>query len=51
MTIGQLNKAKNTSVKMDKRLERFQGKVLFPQKLAQANKTLSKVGLPSLPKK
>lgn len=51
MDIKQLNKAKIPIVKIDKRLEKFRGKVLFPQKLEQANKTLSKVGLPTLPKK
>jgi len=47
----QLNKAKIPIVKIDKTLEKFHGKVLFPEKLAEANKTLSKVGLPTLPKK
>ncbi len=51
MTIEQLNKAKTPIVKIDKSLEKFQGKILFPEKLAQANKTLAKVGLPNLPKK
>lgn len=51
MTIEQLNKAKIPIVKIDKSLEKFHGKVLFPEKLEQANKTLAKVGLPTLPKK
>ncbi len=51
MTIKQLNKAKIPVVKIDKNLEKFHGKVLFPKKLEEANKTLSKVGLPDLPKK
>lgn len=51
MTIEQLNKAKIPIVRIDKRLERFHGKVLFPDKLEQANKTLAKVGLPNLSKK
>ena len=51
MKIEQLNAAKIPIVKINKRLERFRGKVLFPEKLVQANKTLSRVGLPALPKK
>ncbi len=51
MTIEQLNKAKIPIVKIDKSLEKFHGKILFPEKLVQANKTLAKVGLPNLPKK
>lgn len=51
MTIEQLNKGKIPIIKIDKNLERFYGKVLFPEKLKQANDTLSKVGLPPLPKK
>lgn len=51
MTIEQLNKAKIPIVKIDKGLEKFHGKTLFPEKLAEANKTLSRVGLPKLPQK
>lgn len=51
MTIEQLNKGKIPIIKIDKNLERFYGKVLFPKKLAQANNTLSKLRLPALPKK
>lgn len=36
MTIEQLNKAKIPIVKIDKGLEKFHGKVLFPEKLKQA---------------
>ena len=46
MKIDELNKAKIPIVKIDKRLERFRGKVLFPEKLAKANEILSKVGIP-----
>jgi hypothetical protein len=35
-------------VKIDKRLERFRGRVLFPEKLAQANEILLRVGLPKV---
>ena len=46
MKIDELNKSKIPIVKLDKRLERFRGKVLFPEKLAKANEILSKVGIP-----
>ncbi|MDQ3192088.1 MAG: DUF4197 domain-containing protein [Bacteroidota bacterium] len=39
---------KTPIVKIDKRLEKFRGKILFPEKLEQANETLRKVGLPKL---
>ena len=48
MKIEELNKTKTPIVKIDKKLERFRGKVLFPEKLAEVNKILSKVGLPEL---
>ncbi len=51
MKIEQLNNAKIPIVRINKRLEQFKGKVLFKEKLEQANKTLAKVGLPDLPKK
>jgi hypothetical protein len=48
MKIDELNKAKIPIVKIDKKLERFRGKVLFPEKLAKANEILSTVGMPNL---
>ena len=48
MKIKQLNQAKIPIVKIDKKLERFRGKVLFPEKLKKANEILSRVGLPKL---
>ncbi len=51
MTIEQLNKAKVPIIKLNKDLEKFHGKVLFPEKLEGANKTLSEVGIPKIPKK
>jgi len=48
MKIKQLNKAKIPIVKIDKKLERFRGKVLFPEKLEKANEILSRVGLPKI---
>jgi len=47
--IENLNKAKIPIVKIDKKLERFRGKVLFPEKLEKANEILKRVGLPKLP--
>ncbi len=46
MNISELNKAKVPIVKIDKSLERFRGKVLFPEKLELANKLLANVKLP-----
>jgi hypothetical protein len=51
MIIEKLNQSKIPIVKIDKRLERFRGKVLFPEKLEKANEILNRVGLPKLPKK
>jgi len=48
MKLEDLNKSKVPIVKIDKKLERFRGKVLFPEKLEQANTILKKVGLPDL---
>jgi len=49
MKIEELNKAKVPIVKINKRLERFRGKVLFPEKLSMANKLLANAKLPALP--
>lgn len=49
MKIDELNKAKIPIIKIDKRLERFRGKVLFPEKLALANKMLANAKLPKIP--
>ena len=46
MTIQDLNKAKLPIVTIDKSLERYQTKVLFQEKLDNANEVLKKVGLP-----
>ncbi len=46
MSIEDLNKAKIPIVKIDKKLEKFKGKILFPKKLAMANELLSKAKLP-----
>jgi len=51
MKIEELNKAKVPIIKIDKSLERFRGKVLFPEKLEMANKMLQNAKLPELPAK
>jgi hypothetical protein len=48
MKIDDLNNAKIPVVKINKKLEEFRGKVLFPQKLALANEMLLKAKLPSI---
>ena len=35
---------------IDKKLERFKGKTLFPEKLARANEIIAKYGLPDIKK-
>ena len=45
-TLEKLNKAKIPIIVIDKRLEQYRDKVLFPEKLATANKILARVGLP-----
>jgi hypothetical protein len=46
MNINELNKKKIPIVKIEKSLDKFKGKVLFPAKLKQANEILKRVGLP-----
>ncbi len=46
MKVEDLNKAKIPVVKINKKLEEFKGKILFPEKLDLANKMLEKVKLP-----
>ena len=48
MTIKELNKRKTPIVVIDKSLERYKGKILFPEKLAKANAALKKIGLPQI---
>ncbi len=45
-TIEKLNKSKTPIIPIDKRLEKYRGKVLFPEKLARANAIISKSGIP-----
>lgn len=51
MTIEELNKRKTPIVIIDKSLEKYKGKILFPEKLAKANEVLKKIGLPKLTNK
>lgn len=51
MTIEELNKQKTPIVVIDKSLEKYKGKNLFPEKLAKANDVLKRVGLPKIQKK
>jgi len=46
--IEKLNESKVPIVPIDKRLEKYRGKVLFPEKLAKANEILAKATLPKL---
>ena len=46
MSIKQLNKSKTPIVKVNKALDKLAEKVLFPEKLEQANRILKTVGLP-----
>ena len=50
MTIKELNKRKTPIVAIDNTLDKYVGKVLFPDKLAKANETLKRIGLPKLKK-
>ncbi|MDX9789214.1 MAG: hypothetical protein WCY89_12600 [Flavobacteriaceae bacterium] len=43
---NELKKRKTPIVKIDKSLDKFDDKVLFPEKLEKANAMLKKVGLP-----
>ncbi|GHT21951.1 hypothetical protein FACS189430_02970 [Bacteroidia bacterium] len=46
--IKQLNEKKIPIVKIDKKLEQFKNKVLFPQKLEMANHILANTKIPVL---
>ena len=48
MKIDEFNKSKIPLVKIDKRLNRFKGKVLFKEKLDKANKLLENAELPKI---
>lgn len=46
--IEKLNKSKLPIIPIDKSLEKYRGKVLFPKKLEKANEILAKSKLPKL---
>lgn len=46
--IEKLNKSKLPIIPIDKNLEKYRGKVLFPKKLERANEILAKSKLPEL---
>jgi hypothetical protein len=48
MTIKELNKRKTPIVIIDNSLEKYKGKVLFPEKLEKANEVLRTIGLPKI---
>ena len=48
MNVTELNQAKIPLVKINKKLQEFKGKILFPKKLELANEMISKAKLPNL---
>ncbi|NEW81188.1 MAG: hypothetical protein GZ094_02325 [Mariniphaga sp.] len=50
MNINEIDMKKRPVVLIDKSLDFFNDKVLFPEKLAKANEMLRKVGLPKINK-
>ena len=50
MDINELNESKIPLVKIDKKLNKLKGKVLFKEKLDMANKLLENATLPDIPK-
>jgi hypothetical protein len=51
MRVKEINTKKKPIVLVDKSLDFFNDKVLFPKKLEKANEMLKKVGLPKLSRK
>lgn len=47
-TIKELNEKKIPVVRIDKSLDKYDKTVLFPKKVAKANKMLKEIGLPKL---
>lgn len=47
MSVKELNRTKTPLVKIDKNLDKFKGKVLFPKKLALAEELLQRAKFPS----
>jgi hypothetical protein len=50
MDIKNINTKKKPVVLIDKSLDFFNDKILFPQKLEKANQMLKKIGLPKIQK-
>ncbi|WP_375560442.1 hypothetical protein ACE193_22555 [Bernardetia sp. OM2101] len=48
--IEELNNSKIPIIVIDKKIERFKGKTLFPEKLERANEIIAKYGLPDIKK-
>ena len=48
MKVDEFNKSRIPLVKIDKKLNRFKGKVLFKKKLDRANKLLENADLPKI---
>ena len=46
--IEKLNKSKTPIVKINKSLDKYAKKVLFPDKVEEANRILKNIGLPKL---
>lgn len=46
--ITELNKKKISIVRIDRSLNKYEEVVLFPKKVAKANKMLKEIGLPKL---
>jgi hypothetical protein len=50
-TMHKVSKKKVPAVRIDPSLDKYEGVVLFPEKLAKANEELKKSGFPAIPKK
>ncbi len=50
MDINKINTKKKPVVLIDKTLDFFNDKILFPKKLEKANEMLKKIGLPKIQK-
>ena len=50
-TMHEINEKKVPAVRIDPSLNKYDNIVLFPDKLAKANKKLKKSGFPNLPDK
>ena len=46
MNIKELNKSKTPIIRIDKSLDKYDGKILFPESLEKTNEILQKIGLP-----